>query len=146
MNQDETTFPMDVTDEDPSSRPWNYKPKGYLVAIIADTQEARRAEMALAQAGVAPRDIKLYTGEQILENQVAYTGRRSVITKLIAGVAEDVEGRELYLAYARDDRCAMWVRLHDDGRAADALRVLADFDWLHARYYGDDVQHDFHIS
>jgi len=24
--------------------------------------------------------------------------------------------------------------------------VLADFDCLHARYYGRDEQHDFHIS
>jgi hypothetical protein len=146
MDEDKTTFPMDVTDEDPSSRPWNFRPEGYLVVIIADVQEARRAETALAQAAVAPRDMKLYTGMQILENQVVYMGRRSVMTKLIAGVAEDVEGRELYLAFARDDRCAMWIRLGDDGRAAKALRVLADFDCLHTRYYGDNEQHDFHIS
>jgi hypothetical protein len=146
MDEDETTFPMDVTEEDPSSRPWNFKPEGYLVVIIADIKEARRAETALAQAGIAPKDIKLYTGKQILENQAVYIGRRSVITKLVAGVAEDVEGRELYLAYAREDRCAMWVRLPDEGRVARALRVLADFDCLHARYYGENEQHDFHIS
>jgi hypothetical protein len=39
MLADETTFPMDVTDEDPSSRPWNYRPEGYLVEILADIQE-----------------------------------------------------------------------------------------------------------
>jgi hypothetical protein len=146
MDEDETTFPMDVTDEDPSSRPWNFRPEGYLVVIIADIEEARRAETALAQAGFAPKDIKLYTGKQILENQAVYIGRRSVVTKLVAAVAEDWEGRELYLAYAREDRCAMWVRLRDEGRAGRALRVLADFDCLHARYYGDGEQHDFHIS
>ena len=146
MVEDQTTFPMDVTDEDPSSRPRNFRPEGYLVVILADIEEARRAETALAQAGFAPKDIKLYTGTQILENQAVYIGRRSVITKLVAAVAEDVEGRELYLAYAREDRCAMWVRLPHEGRAAKALRVLADFDYLHARYYGDDQQHDFHLS
>ena len=146
MDEGQTTFPMDVTEEDPSSRPWNYKPEGYLVVIIADIDEARRAEAALAQTGFAPKEIKLYTGKQILENQEVYIGRRSVITKLVAAVAEDVEGRELYLAYAREDRCAMWVRILDDGRVAKALRVLADFDCLHARYYGHGEQHDFHIS
>ena len=146
MDEDETTFPMDVTDEDPSSRPWNFRPEGYLVVIIADIEEARRAETALAQAGFAPKDIKLYPGKQILENQAVYIGRRSVVTKLVAAVAEDWEGRELYLAYAREDRCAMWVRLPDEGRVAGALRVLADFDGLHARYYGENEQHDFHIS
>jgi hypothetical protein len=146
MVQDETTFPMDVTEEDPSSRPWNFKPEGYLVVIMADLERARRAETALAQAGVAPSDIKLYSGNQILENQAVYIGRRSVMTKLIAVVTEDVEGRELYLAYAREDRCAMWVRLPDDGRVARVLRVLADFGCLHVRYFGRDEQHDFHIA
>jgi hypothetical protein len=147
MGADETTFPMDVGDEDPSSRPWNFRPEGHLVAIIGDIQEGRRAEAALTEAGFASKDIKLYTGKQILNNQEVYIGRRSVTTKLVAWIfAEDVEGRELYLAYAREDRCAMWVRILDDGRVAKALRVLADFDCLHARYYGHDEQHDFHIS
>ena len=87
---------MDVTDEDPSSRPWNYRPEGYLVKILADIQEGGRAEAALVEAGVAPQDIKLYTGRQILDNQVRYMGRQSAITKLVASfVAEDVEGRAL---------------------------------------------------
>jgi hypothetical protein len=147
MCADETTFPMDVTDEDPSSLPWNFRPEGHLVAIIGDIQEGRRAEAALTEAGFAARDIKLYTGKQILDNQAEYIGRRSVLTKLLSAiVAEDVEGRELYLAYAREDRCAMWVRILDEGRVPVALRVLADFDCLHARYYGHDGQHDFHIS
>lgn len=146
MGEDETTFPMDVGDEDPSSRPWNYRPEGYLVEIIADIQEGRRAEAALTEAGFAPEDIKLYTGKQILDNQAVYVGRRSVITKLVAWIfAEDTEGRELYLAYARQDRCAIWLRILDEGRVAKALRVLADFDCLHARYYGHDEEHDFHI-
>ena len=49
MDKDETTFPMDVTEEDPSSRPWNFRPEGYLVVIIADIDEGRRAETALTQ-------------------------------------------------------------------------------------------------
>ena len=147
MGGDETVFPMDVGVEDPSSRPWNYRPEGYLVEIIADIQEGRRAQAALVHAGFAPKDIKLYTGKQILDNQVVYVGRRSVITKLVAWIfAEDVEGRELYLAYAREDRCAMWVRILDEGRVAKALRVLADFDCLHARYYSRAEEHDFQIS
>ena len=138
---------MDVTEEDPSSLPWNYRPEGYLVEIIADIREGRRAEAALTEAGFAAGDIKLYTGKQVLDNQAEYIRRRSVLTKLLTAiVAEDVEGRELYLAYAREDRCAMWVRILDEGRVPDALRVLADFNCLHARYYGHDEQHDFHIS
>jgi hypothetical protein len=128
MDADETTFPMDVGDEDPSSRPWNYRPEVYLVEILADVREGRRAEAALVGAGFAAMDIKLYTGGQILDNEVKYMGRRGAFTKLAATfVAEDMEGRELYLAYARQGRCAMWVRIPDEGRVAEAVQVLADF-------------------
>jgi hypothetical protein len=144
MDEDKTIFPMDVTD--PSSRPWSFRPQGYLVAILADTEEAQRAETALVEGGFAPKDIKLYTGKQILENHDLYIGRRSVVSKAVGAIADDSEGRELYLSYAREDRCAMWVRIPDEGNVPKALRVLADHDYLHTRYYGGDSQHDFHIS
>ena len=40
MDGTENTFPMDITD--PSSRPWNFRPEGYLVVILAGTEEAER--------------------------------------------------------------------------------------------------------
>lgn len=144
MDEDKTIFPMDVTD--PSSRPWTFRPQGYLVAILADAEEAQRAETALVEKGFAPQDIKLYTGKQVLENHDLYMGRRSVVSKAVGAIADDAEGRELYLSYAREDRCAMWVRIPDEGNVPKALRVLADHDYLHTRYYGDESQHDFHIS
>jgi hypothetical protein len=144
VDEDKTTFPMDVTD--PSSRPWKFRPQGYLVVILVDTDEAQRAETALVGEGFAHQDIKLYTGKQILENHEAYMGRRGIASKVVGAVADDDEGRELYLSYAREDRCAMWVRIPDEGDVPKALRVLADYDYLHTRYYGDASQHDFHTS
>jgi hypothetical protein len=144
VDEDKTTFPMDVTD--PSSRPWKFRPQGYLVVILADTDEAQRAETALVGEDFAHQDIKLYTGKQILENHEEYIGRRGIASKVVGAVADDVEGRELYLGYARQDRSAMWVRIPDEGDVPKALRVLADCDYLHTRYYGDTTQHDFHIS
>ena len=61
-------------------------------------------------------------------------------------MVDDSEGRELYLAYAREGRCAMWVRIPDEATSRKALRVLADHDYLHTRYYGDETQTDFHVS
>jgi hypothetical protein len=143
MDEDETIFPMDVTDA--SSRPWKFRPQGYLVVILADTEEAQQAEAALVEEGFASQDVELYTGKQILENHEVYMGRRGVVSKAVGAMADDVEGRELYLDYAREDRCAMWVRIPDEGNVPKALRVLADYDCLHSRYYGDESL-DFHIS
>lgn len=144
MDNGENTFPMEVTD--PSSRPWKFRPEGFLVVILASFEEAERAKASLVAQGFAARDIKLYTGKQILDNQVEYIGRRGLMSKVVSPFIEDVEGRELYLGYARDDRCAMWVRIPDEHVVPRALRVLADHRYLHTRYYGSRQQTDYHVS
>ncbi len=144
MNENENTFPMDVTD--PSSRPRSFQPENYLVVILAGTEEGQRAEAALVAEGFAPRDLKLYTGKQTLDNHEEYMGRRGVASKVVGSLVDDEEGRELYLRYARDDRCALWLRLPREADVRKALRVLADYDYLHTRFYGSDRQTDFHIS
>jgi hypothetical protein len=144
MDESENTFPMDVTD--PSSRPWRFRPQGYLVMILAGTEEAQRADAALVEQGFAPEDVKLYTGEQILANHEQYLERRGVTSKVVGFMVDDVEGRELYLGYARENRCAMWVRIPDEGDVPKALRLLADHDYLHTRYYGSEQLTDFHVS
>ena len=146
MDEDENTFPMDFYVRDSSPHPWKFKPEGYLVVILSDVDEAQRAEADLVSDGVAPRDIKLYTGKQILENYEVFAGRRTTADKVIGSVVADSEGRELYLGYARQDRCAMWVRIPNEEDVPKALRVLADHDYVHARYYGSERQDDFNVT
>ncbi len=146
MDEGENSFPMDFYANDTSPHPWKFKPEGYLVVILSDADEAQRAEADLVEHGVAPRDIKLYTGKQILENYEVYAGRRSPADKVVGSVVDDSEGRELYLDYAREDRCAMWVRIPDEEDVSKALRVLADHEYVHTRYYGSERQTDFHVS
>jgi hypothetical protein len=145
MNEDENTFPMDLYLRDSSPRPWKFKPEGYLVVILSDADEAQRAEADLVSHGVAPRDIKLYTGKQILENYELYAGRRTTTDKVVGSIMDDSEGRELYLGYAREDRCAMWVRIPDQENVPKVLQVLADHEYVHTRYYGSEQQTDFNV-
>jgi hypothetical protein len=72
--------------------------------------------------------------------------RRGATSKMVGSMVDDAEGRELYLGYAREDRCAMWVRIPDDQDVPKALRVLADHDYGHTRYYGSQRQTDFNVS
>jgi hypothetical protein len=146
VDEHENAFPMDFWAEDPSPHPWKFRPEGYLVVILSDADEARRAQSALVSQGFASRDVKLYTGKQILENYEVYLGRRNVTDKLVGSVTADSEGRELYLGYAREDRGAMWVRIPNENDVPKALRVLADHDYLHTRYYGSEGQADFNVS
>jgi hypothetical protein len=121
------------------------KPEGYLVVILADDDEAQRAQADLVTHGVAPRDVKLYTGKQILENYEVYAVRRNVTDKVVGSVVDDSEGRELYLDYARQGRCAMWVRIPNEEDVPRALRVLANHNYVHTRYYGSEQQTDFTV-
>lgn len=146
MDEDANTFPMDFYVDDPSPRPWKFRPEGYLVVILSDAEEARRAEAELVTTGFAQRDIKIYAGKQILENYEVYVSRRTVTDKVVGSIVDDSEGRDLYLEYAREDRSALWLRMPDEDDARKALRVLADSNYLHARYYGAEKQTDFHVS
>lgn len=145
MDEHENTFPMDFYVDDPSPRPWKFRPDGYLVVILSDTDEGERAEAALVVGGFAPRDVKVYTGTQILANYEVYAGRRNITDKVAGAVIDDAEGRELYLGYAREDRSALWLRLPDETQVSKALRVLADVNYLHTRYYGAGKQEDFRV-
>jgi hypothetical protein len=136
---------MDIPDQG-SSRPSVFRPQGYLVAIIASTDEARRAQTGLESVGFSPQDIRLYPGKQILEDHEKYLSQRNVASKIVGAFTDDVEGRELYLEYAREDRCALWMRIPEETRVPKVLRVLAEYDYLHARYYGQEKQDDFHIE
>lgn len=145
MDERENSFPMDFYVRDPSPRPWKFRPKGYLVVILSDAEEGQRAEADLVSNGFAPRDVKLYTGKQILENYEVYAARRNTTDKVVGSVVDDSEGRELYLDYARQGRSAMWVRIPDEEDVPKALRVLANHDYVHARYYGSEQQTDFKV-
>ena len=145
MNEGENTFPMDFYVQDSSPRPWKFRPTGYLVVILSDADEAERGEADLVTRGFAPRDVKLYTGGQILENYEVYAARRKTTDKVVGSIVDDSEGRELYLDYARQGRSAMWVRIPNEEDVPKALRVLANHDYVHTRYYGSEQQTDFKV-
>jgi hypothetical protein len=140
----ENTFPMDISASAPGR--WKFRPTGYLVVVLAGHEEGQRAEAALVEGGFHPGDLKLYTGGQILDNFKAYQDERTIAGKILGTVADDLESRDLYLEYAREGRSALWVRIPNEDDVPKALRVLAGYDSVHARYYGIDKETDVHIG
>jgi hypothetical protein len=39
----------------------------------------------------------------------------------------------------------LWLRLPDETSVPKALRMLADFNYVHTRYYGPGKQQDFRV-
>ena len=86
MSEGENVFPLDITEREPGARPWKWRPEGYLVAMLSDEDEAKRAEADLVADGFASRDIKLYTGEQILATFEIYKQQRDLADKVVGVV------------------------------------------------------------
>jgi len=145
MNETQNVFPLDITEREPGARPWKFRPDGYLVVVLSDEDEAQRAQESLVGVGFAVRDIKLYPGKQILATFEVYKEQRDVADKVAGVIRDDIEGRDLYLNYAREGRCALWLRVDED-KVPKALRALADHHYLHTRYYGDKSETDYNLS
>ena len=123
-----------------------FRAEGFFVAILADESEGRAAMLDLTDAGVAEDDLKLYASDEILAIHERYVERRGVGAKVAGVFMDDDAGRDLYLGYAEEGRCALWVRVPDKADVPRVLRALADRVYLHARYYGKDGVKDVHLS
>jgi hypothetical protein len=136
-----------MSDQDPAARdrPLVFAPEGFLVAILEDAGQAEQARTALADAGFADRDLRVYTSQQILDGWERFQAERSLAQRVAGAVTDDPATIELYFGYARQGRAALWVHVPDDVDANRAVRSLADHQVLHIRHYGHDRQDDIHV-
>ena len=148
MTDDEIVWPVGTTDQDPdlASRPMVFHPKGFLVAILTDADEAERAAAALRAVGFADRKLRVFTSEQILDDYARYTAQQSLPRRLVAALTDDRETLDLYHGHAQDGRAALWVHVADGDEADRAIRGLAGNATLHIRHYGHREQGDFYLQ
>jgi hypothetical protein len=73
-NEVDIGWPRDVRETDFSSGPLRFTPRGFLVAILPDPEEATRAVAALGAGGCAEREMRVYTGHG--RRPARRTGRR----------------------------------------------------------------------
>jgi hypothetical protein len=148
MDREDVLWPTGMTGGDPParSRPLIFRPEGFLVAILEDTEQAERAKATLIGAGFADADLRIYTGQQILDDWERFKAERGVAGRVVGALTDDQETIELYHGYAREGRSALWIHVPDDADADRAVRRLADHNVLHIRHYGQDGQVDIHIE
>jgi hypothetical protein len=147
MTANEVAWPTGMSEQDPTARdrPLVFNPKGFLVAMLEDDDQAERARATLADAGFADRDLRVYTSQQILDSWERFQAERSLAQRVAGAVTDDPDTIELYFGYAREGRAALWVHVPEEADAKRAVRALADHQVLHFRYYGHDRQDDLHI-
>ena len=148
MADTDIVWPVGTTDQDPdlSARPMIFRPKGFLVAILPDADEAERAAAALRDAGFDQRALRIFTSEQILDDYSRYTAQPSLPRRVVAVFTDDPETIELYYGLAHDGCFALWVHVSEDDEASRAIRGLAGCATLHIRHYGHRRQSDFYLQ
>jgi hypothetical protein len=123
-------------------RPWFLSAEGYLMVLFETLEEAQRAQRGLLEHGLPQEDTRLYTSEQMLSSQSRLAAERSALAKAVFAVTADPPTRRRYLDTAGKGGAALWLFApsHDD--AHHLVRLLADYDHLSVRYYGDDGPED----
>jgi hypothetical protein len=143
----EVVWPTGMSDQDPAARerPLIFNPEGFLVAILEDVGQAEQARAALAGAGFAEGDLRVYSSQEILDSWERFQAERSLAQRVVGALTDDPATIEAYLGYARHGRSALWVHAPEDADAKRAVRLLADHQVLHLRHYGHGSQHGLHI-
>jgi hypothetical protein len=119
-------------------RPWFFSASGYVAVLFRTGEEAMRARAGLLEQGVPEEDIRVYTSEQTLDTVARIQEERSNLAKAVAALTIDRAAGARYLANARAGGAALWLFAPAEGQADRLVRLLADYDYLSVRYFGDD--------
>ena len=144
--KNKTAWPIRTTEHEPVCRPLVFNPYGFLVTIFDSAGRADLARSALAKAGFADDDLRIYTGAQILAGHERFLAQHGRLARFVAALTDDPETIKSYLGYARAGGAALWIRVPDDAAANRAVRALADHPVLHLRHYGRRSQVDIHAG
>ena len=139
MTEKDVVWPWGMTDQDPdpASRPWVFNPRGFLLVVLEDEAEARRAGEALEAVGFSESERRIHPGAQVIEERERFLAQRSTAQRLVEKVTIDTEVLHLLLDYARAGRAFIWVRVPERADANRAIRGLSANNVLYFRYYGD---------
>ncbi|HEX2192261.1 MAG TPA: hypothetical protein VHH09_03630 [Acidimicrobiales bacterium] len=146
-DEEEVVWPWGMTerDPDPASRPWVFRPQGFLAAVLEDIDRAEEAKAGLQQAGFAEKHLRTYPGSQVLEDRERFLAQQGPLRRVVGEVTIDSKAVALFANYAREGRAFLWVYAPDREDANRAIRALSGFGVLHIRYHGHDTLEDIHV-
>jgi hypothetical protein len=118
-------------------RPWHDTAVGYLAALFADPEEAKRAQRGLQQQGVPEGDLRLYDGEETLRIAARLQQERSILAKAIKEIVVDHRAEKRWLGNARAGGSLLFVYAPTKERANRTVRLLADYQYGSLDYFAE---------
>jgi hypothetical protein len=163
VSEDEVVWPTGMSDQDPGARerPLVFSPEGFLVAILEDADQAEQARMALAEAGFAETNLRVYTSQQILDSWERFQAERSLAQRVAGAVTDDPDtiessctsgmparaaspcGSTSLMRPTPNGPCGPWpiTRSSTSATTATTARTTSTFAEASTRPEGDDL-HD----
>jgi hypothetical protein len=139
------TEPRDWPFERPATgtlRPWFLSAMGYLAVLFSDGVEAERTLNGLVESGVPNADLRLYPSSRTLEILAHQREERSAVARAVEALAADPAAKKRYVDNAEAGGSALWLYAPTADRADQLVRLLANYNYESARYYGDDGVQD----
>ena len=96
--------------------------------------------------GFADDALRTYTSEQMLAFDKAFRSSHGLVDRALRSLLNDREAVAQYLAYARNGRCALWIRVAERDDANRVIRTLVDHDLVHAWFHGHGGLEVIHIG
>jgi hypothetical protein len=118
-------------------RPWHDTAVGYLAALFADPEEAKRAQRGLQQQGVPEGDLRLYDGEETLRIAARLQQERSILAKAIKEIVVDHRAEKRWLGNARAGGSLLFLYAPTRERAKRMVGLLADYQYGSLDYFGE---------
>jgi hypothetical protein len=97
MADDQVVWPVGTTDQDPdlSARPFVSDARGFLVAVLTDADEAQQAAADLRAVGFLARELRVFPGQQVLDDHRRSTERRSPPRRVVAAFTDAPETADM---------------------------------------------------
>jgi hypothetical protein len=80
--------------------------------------QAEQARAALAGAGFAEGDLRVYSSQEILDSWERFQAERSLAQRVGGALTDDPATIEAYFGYARQGRSALWAHVPEDADAS----------------------------
>ncbi len=118
-------------------------PKHYVVGVIDDLQEAERAVQALLQVGFTATDIRLRTGQEVLEVRREHDEQKpKLLTRIVetindASSDDELNETDVYAEEASEGHNILNVYARTSDQITSAQNVLAAHYAHTIKYFGD---------
>jgi hypothetical protein len=114
-------------------------PLGDILAVIDDRAQAERAVQALKDAGLPGGDVDLIDGAWFAQALRHIKGRRNLIERVVAALAEEEEIARQYVEQAEQGHTIIVVHAATSDVRGGVLPVLTQHGAHHIQHYGQLV-------